>query len=567
MQRIYFDVFSLDVVNKRLWEENEPVRLSLKAFDVLSLLVLRCGQLVKKEELLATVWPKSVAGDAVLKMSIREIRRALNDDSRNPRLIETVHRRGYTFIGKVSATGVASNDANDSAKHQPPVRGVQSLSPILADAVRALPMALVGRTAELQRLTGIWRTSLNGQRQVVFVTGEMGVGKTTLINALLREIRDDATPIHFLRGHCLAHHRGKDIYLPLLEALGCLSRIPGFESRLSAVLRRYAPSWLIQMPALVDAAERERLRSDAQGAARERMLRELVDAVHALALERPLLLVLENLHWSDDFTLDFVGLLAHRVEPSALLLICTYRPEEVPLSEHPLCALKGELDAHQQCSELDLALLTQEQTAQYVQQRFGGGAVPGKVIQRLHHWANGNCFFMSSVIDHWAADGITAELLRTPGAMSLLERELVLVPQTVRQTITARIERLLSSDDIALLEAASLVGLEFSAGQVADAIDADVVDIEQRCELLARRSQFIQPLHRGRRRDPSRQWPDRRAATRYAFIHPLCRQVLQERIAIARQNRLRSKIKVAAEVTCVTDSCGLGLEPPVMPNP
>ena len=96
-----------------------------------------------------------------------------------------------------------------------------------------------------------------------------------------------------------------------------------------ALLGQQAPTWLVQMPGLVRAADLETLKRRIVGATRERMLRELAEALELLTAQQPLVLVLEDLHWSDPSTLDLIAVLARRREPARLLLIGTYRPPEV----------------------------------------------------------------------------------------------------------------------------------------------------------------------------------------------------------------------------------------------
>ena len=131
--------------------------------------------------------------------------------------------------------------------------------------------------------------------------------------------------------------------LPMLEVLGRLCRHPGGE-RLIRLLSRYAPTWLVPLPALIGAAELEALQRRVQGALRERMLREMAEAVEALTAESPLVLALEDLQWCDYSTLDLLfAVLARRQEVARLLVIGTYRPADVMMRRHPLRALTQEL--------------------------------------------------------------------------------------------------------------------------------------------------------------------------------------------------------------------------------
>src|SRR5262249_58849758 len=114
-------------------------------------------------------------------------------------------------------------------------------------------------------------------------------------------------------------------YRPWLDALARLGGESGGDI-LATVLRKHAPTWLAQMPWLLERADQDALERDLLGATRERMLRELAEAVEVLTAEAPLVLVLEDLHCSDTATVDLVSFLAPRREPARLLLIGTYRP-------------------------------------------------------------------------------------------------------------------------------------------------------------------------------------------------------------------------------------------------
>src|SRR5262245_25413498 len=100
--QLCFGSFRLDPVNACLWRGTRQVHLAPKAFAVLSYLARQHGQLVTKEALLETVWPGTTVGDAVLKVCVREIRRALGDRPAAPRFVDTIHRRGYRFIASVT---------------------------------------------------------------------------------------------------------------------------------------------------------------------------------------------------------------------------------------------------------------------------------------------------------------------------------------------------------------------------------------------------------------------------------------------------------------------------------
>jgi DNA-binding winged helix-turn-helix (wHTH) protein len=394
-----FPPFRLDLTSEQLWHTDQPVALRPKTFAVLRYLVEHPGQLVTKDALLDAVWADAVVSDTVLKSCIRELRMALDDDVQTPRFIATVHRRGYRFIGKVA--GSPQEEAKQKIKGNNQKAKIEDAPSVSILQSPASPV--VGREPELLQLQRWWNQALGGERQLVFVTGEAGIGKTTLVDAFLCGVRSHeecgspnlhsrtphsalpSTPKLWLgRGQCIEHYGAGEAYMPILEALGRLCREPGGE-RLIVLLNQHAPTWLVQMPTVLTATEFETVQRKVQGATRERMLREMGEAIEAITAERPLVLWLEDLHWSDPSTLELLALLARRRETARLLVIGTYRPVDVIVNEHPLKAVKQELHLHGQCQELAMRLLTEEAVAEYLAMRFSDGPLLASLLPVLAH--------------------------------------------------------------------------------------------------------------------------------------------------------------------------------------
>src|SRR5262249_14697628 len=175
------------------------------------------------------------------------------------------------------------------------------------------------------------------------------------------------------------------------------------------ILRAHAPMWLLQMPSLVSASDREVLSREVSGATRERMLREMGEALEALTADLPLLLILEDLHWSDYSTLDLISYVARQRHPARLMLIGTYRTVELIVSGHPLKAVKQELLAKQQCQELPLEYLNQDAVRTYLSRRFPSNQFPAKLARLIHERTEGNPLFMVNLIDYFVADGLIRE--------------------------------------------------------------------------------------------------------------------------------------------------------------
>lgn len=525
-EQFCFGPFRCDPLNARVWNGEEAVALTPKAFNVLLYLLRHPGQLVNKEELLKAVWPETYVGEAVLKVSVGEIRKVLADDPKTPRFIETVHRRGYRFLSPVTAQLGSSGQNVVSSRARTATDAERRPS-----ANRLLPSVLVGRESELAQLQNLLVKALGGERQFVFVTGEPGIGKTALVETFLPQI--DARGSISARGQCLEHYGVGEAYLPVLEAFGRLGRESGRE-RLVHVLGQYAPTWLAQMPALLSVDGRQQLQRELLGATPERMLREMTEAIEALSVETPLVLLLEDLHWSDYATLDLLAALARRREPARLLVIGTYRPVDIIVSGHPLRGMKQELQGHRQCEEIPLNLLTQEEVGTYLNSRFPGDSFPVEFVHAIHQRTDGNPLFLINFADYLVAQDIlrwTGSAWELHGGAELIRDGM---PESIRQMIERQIERL-RPEEQRMLEAASVAGMEFAAASVGAVLEEETERVEEYCERLVRQQQFL-------RAGEAKTWPDGTVTSTYGFSHALYQHALLQRVTAVR--RLRCHLRI-----------------------
>jgi DNA-binding winged helix-turn-helix (wHTH) protein/predicted ATPase len=517
----HFGPFYLDGGAERLWRGPEAVHLTVKAFAVLRHLVEHAGQLVTKDALFAAAWATPYVSDAALAVCIRELRQALGDTAQTPQYVETARGRGYRFIAPVSVPGAA----------------VESAVAIPTPVAVPLQGLLVGRQAEWTVLRQCWTQAQQGARQVVLVTGEAGIGKTTLVDAWVAQVMT-SSGLWLGRGQCIEHHGAGEAYLPLLEALGRLGRGPE-GAHLVQVLHQQALSWLVHLPALVAPETFESLQRRAGGTPRERMLRELAEAVEVLTAVRPLMLVLEDLHWSDGATLDWLAYVARRRETARLLVLGTYRPVEAIIREHRVHAVTQELRLHGQATEVILGPWPTAEIALYLSQRCGTDVLPEGLAEALHQRTEGNPLFLVAVLDDLVQQGVLRQTSSGWDVVGGLEAARRGVPTSLRQLIERHCAQLAPAEQ-ALLEAASVVGTEFSAAAVAAGVGEVVEAVEQRCATLARRGQFVQPVG-------TDAWPDGTVAARYGFLHSLYREILYERVPISQQVRWHRQIGTRLE--------------------
>ena len=489
---------------------------------MLNHLLGRPGQLVSKEELLNAVWPETFVGDAVLKVAIRQLREALDDDPKSPRFIETAHRRGYRFIRQIAEGGQVLSGEQTSGSN----------TAILASPLRTAdsPLGVVGRDEALSRMRSWLERMLGGERQIVFVTGEAGIGKTALVDVFARSIASDRS-IRIGRGQCLEQYGTGEAYLPVLEAIGRLARE---QAQVVDVLRAHAPMWLVQMPSLLSASDREALNRELSGATRERMLREMGEALEALTADLPLVLILEDLHWSDYSTLDLISYLARQRQATQLMLIGTYRTVELIVSGHPLKAVKQELLAKQQCEELPLEYLSEEMVAQYLSVRFPTHRFPAELAGLIHERTEGNPLFMVNAVDYLVAEGLIVEYQEGWELAVGIEKVEVGVPDSIKQMIEKQVDHL-DAEQQRTLEVASVAGAKFSTLAVVAGLGEDRAVVEARFDQLARQHQFIQD-------SGVQALPNGEAVMRYGFIHALYQNVLYERVPASRRVQLHRRI-------------------------
>jgi DNA-binding winged helix-turn-helix (wHTH) protein len=345
-----FESFRLDTSNECLWQNRVQINLPPKPFAVLRYLVENPGRLISHNELLDALWPETYVQPQVLRTYMLDLRKVLGDDPACPRFIQTLPKRGYSFVAQVIDAGVPDSAPASTIEAQP-----------------ALPDGVVGRDQELIRLKTLGQALACGQTQIVFITGPTGIGKTALVDAACHQMMAMLSA-SVACGQCVEGLSKKEAYYAVMEMLRqlCASHVGETATR---ILTNMAPAWL---PSAV--REHESANVDARST-HQRAPVDLCRALEELAKEKALVLVFEDLQWANDSTLELISALARRRVPTKLMVLATYSSHCTP-AEHPLKALKQDLIMHRQCTELALAPLAKTAVRQLLSKELGQEALP-----------------------------------------------------------------------------------------------------------------------------------------------------------------------------------------------
>ena len=371
--------------------------------------------------------------------------------------------------------------------------------------------SVVGREDELTELNHEFERAHRGKARLVLVSGEAGVGKTTLVEAFVSELEERGEPVRIGRGRCSERLAGSEAYLPVLEALESLQKHEHLGS-LTRLIRALAPSWYAQlMPPTENDSSAARLAAETVGGSQERLKREIAALLEETGRLQPIVLWFDDVQWADPSTTDLLGYLARRLDNTRLLIIATARPSELRQSRHPFQSLKLDLVAHGLCREIMPSYLSESAIERYLALQFPEHAFPPAFASLIHERTEGNPLFMADVLRDLRRRQIIQE---SDGRwvitenVSAIAREL---PESVRSLIQRKMDALEDADR-RLLSAASVQGMDFDSALLAAVVQSDEEDVESRLERLERDHalvRFVREL----------EVPDRSLTLQYRFAH------------------------------------------------
>jgi class 3 adenylate cyclase/tetratricopeptide (TPR) repeat protein len=313
---------------------------------------------------------------------------------------------------------------------------------------------LVGREEELHLLLARWRRAADGEGQIVLLSGEAGIGKSRIVQALREQLAGQ--PYTPLSHYCSPYHTASALYpiISLLERAACFTRDDSPEARLDkleSLLAQGTEQLAETVPLIADvlgiaAGERHPSPNLSPQRKAQRTLEVLVDQVEGLASRQPVLALYEDVHWIDPTTLAALGLLIERVQRLPVLVLLTFRPEFVP-----------PWSGHAHVTHLSLARLTRRHGTAIVARLAAGKALPEKVLDEIVARTDGIPLFVEELTKAVLESG----LLKEAGDHYELAGPLppLAIPCTLQDSLMARLDRLAPVKEVAQIGA--VIGREF----------------------------------------------------------------------------------------------------------
>ena len=387
---------------------------------------------------------------------------------------------------------------------------------------------VVGRNTELNALRDALEQVEQGASLVIGVSGEAGVGKTTVAEAFLAELETSGKAPTIARGQCSERLAGTEAYLPFLDALESLMES---DKSLARLVRQRAPWWFVQAGSVAaDNPSNARILEEAKSVTQERIKREVASFFRAASESGPVLLFIEDLHWADASSIDLLSYLAAKFDEMRLLILATYRPEEMVVADHPYLQIKPDLLSRGQCQEIRVRYLERSDIENYLALRYPGHHFPAELAELIFGQTEGSPLFMADLVRDMQNRG----LIQEDAGVWRLSQPVLSIGLELPSSIEAMIQRkvdVLSADDARLLGVASVQGFVFDSAAIARVSSLDEEGVEERLQHLDSAQRFIQF-------EEEAEFPDRTPTLKYRFVHVLYQNRLYDSLPRTRRIRL-----------------------------
>jgi predicted ATPase len=399
---------------------------------------------------------------------------------------------------------------------------------------RGVTRELVGRDTELEALRHEYERAQRGEGRMIVISAEAGMGKTTLVDALVKQLDEQQEGVRVGRGRCSERLAGTEAYLPILEALDSLQKNEQLGG-IARLIRAVAPSWYVQiMPPSDNESSAARLAAETATGSPERLKRELAALFEELGRMQPVVLCFDDMHWADPSTTDLLAYLARRIDSTRLMIIATCRPSDLAQARHPFLSVKLDLIARGMCREITPGSLDLVAVARYIALQYPEHGFPSDFARLVHERSEGNPLFMADLL----RDLRRRQQLRQKDGRWVLADDLLAVerelPESIRSAVQRKIEAL-DDADRRLLGAASVQGVDFDTALIAGALQLPEEDVEDRLDRLEREHALVRFVDEHETRD-------RALTLRYRFAHHLYYSAFYESLRGTRRAALSRAI-------------------------
>jgi hypothetical protein len=370
----------------------------------------------------------------------------------------------------------------------------------------------VGRSGERASLRAAFDAVASGAGEMVCVVGEPGIGKTTLVEEFLADLAAEGKPFLVARGRCSERLAEAEAYLPVLESLDSLLQ-HSTDGTAASYLRTLAPTWAVELTPGTPEPD-----GGSSAPSRTRMKRELVAFLKEVSRRAPVILFVDDIHWADLPTADLLAYLGRHCPGLRLLIVVTYRRDELLLGDHPFLPVKRDLQGRGVCRELALELLAQPEVDRYLDLTFPGHDFPPGLAAAVHAKTGGNPLFVADLTRYLRDRGVVTRAAERWTLARAVPEAVSEMPESIRGLIRRKLDQL-DPADRQLLAVGSVQGAAFDSAALARATGGDPAEIEGRL-------QRIEEVHGLIRLVREHEFPDRTLSRRYAFVHALYHDAL-----------------------------------------
>jgi DNA-binding winged helix-turn-helix (wHTH) protein/tetratricopeptide (TPR) repeat protein len=432
----------LDDNRYELHRNGAAIKIEPKVFNVLAYLIEHRNRVVTKDELKATLWPSKFTTDDALGRCVMEARKAVQDNGAQQQVIKTLRGRGYQFVAPLVERADAAANDDVLRESQSPNAEVETLLGHRHGDV------LVGRQREIKALQVGLADAVAGRGRLVLLVGEPGIGKTRLAEEFATYAYQHN--VRVLIGRCY-EGEGAPAFWPWIQIVRSYVR-----TREPAALQAVMGSGAADIAAVVPAVQQQLPDVSPTPAleskqAQFRFFDSFTTFFKTVATEQPLLLMLDDLHWSHPSSLLLLQFLARELQDARILVVGTYSALALG-QRHPLMHTLGGLVRTGMSQHLTLRGLSEQDVAQFMESTTGQQP-PEALVTLVHRKSEGNPFFVKEIVRLLDSEGhLWGSTVGASGDLTL--------PQEVHEVIGRRLA-FLSPPCARVLSMAAVIGREF----------------------------------------------------------------------------------------------------------